>query len=203
MLRLRPQFTAWMAEFMTTNLENHQLQVVRKRVEHPVINHSPHHTKVEKLWLAGSVLLYAGVALLILAGIDQVSYLPFPMPEFWYSNRSFWPFVGILAIPCGMFLLKKEPKLNWHPTLAGTRFGSVVLYTRKRCHLCDDAKLLLRTYARWLPTPVEVEIDGDEELKKQFNTCVPVVEIDGKVRFRGIVDEMLLRRLIEGSEPVE
>ena len=188
---------------MTTNPQNQQLQVVSKRVEPAVTNHRPHHTKVEKYWLAGSAILYGGVGLLILAGIDRVSYLPFPMPEFWYSNRGFWPFAGILAIPCGMFLLKKEPKLNWQPTLAGPRFGSVVLYTRKRCHLCDDAKLLLRTYARWLPTPVEVEIDGDEELKKQFNTCVPVVEIDGKVRFRGIVDEMLLRRLIEGSEPAE
>lgn len=141
--------------------------------------------------------------MLILSGIDRVSSLPFPMPEIWYSNRFFWPFLGILAIPCGMALLKKEPKLHWQPTLAGRRFGSVVLYTRKRCHLCDDAKALLRTYARWLPTPVEVDIDGDPELKENFNTCVPVVEIDGKVRFRGIVDEMLLRRLIDGSEPAE
>lgn len=188
---------------MTTGPDNQQLQVVRKCVEPAVPNHRPHHTKVEKLWLAGSALLYGGVGLLILSGIDQVSYLPFPMPEFWYSNRGFWPFVGILAIPCGMILLKKEPKLSWQPTLAGPRFGSVVLYTRKRCHLCDDAKILLRTYSRWLPTPVEVDIDGDEELKEKFNTCVPVIEIDGKVRFRGIIDEMLLRRLIEGSEPVE
>ena len=188
---------------MTTNPENQQLQVVKKRVEPAVTNHRPHHTKVEKIWLAGSVLLCGGVGLLILAGIDQVSYLPFPMPEIWYSNRGFWPFLGFLAIPCGIALLKQEPKLNWQPTLPGPRFGSVVLYTRKRCHLCDDAKLLLRTYARWLPTPVEVDIDGDEELKEQFNTCVPVVEIDGKVRFRGIVDEILLRRLIEGSEPAE
>lgn len=51
--------------------------------------------------------------------------------------------------------------------------------------------------------PVEVDVDGDEELKEKFNTCVPVIEIDGKVRFRGIVDETLLRRLIEGSEPAE
>ena len=190
-----------MADLMTTSPDNHQLQVARKCVEPAVSDHRPHHTKIEKFWLAGSILLYGGVGLLILSGIDQVSYLPFPMPELWYSNRGFWPFLGILAIPCGIALLKKEPKLNWQPTLAGPRFGSVVLYTRKRCHLCDDAKILLRTYARWLPTPVEVDIDGDEELKEQFNTCVPVVEIDGKVRFRGIVDEMLLQRLIEGSEP--
>lgn len=188
---------------MTTDGEDHQLQVARKRVTPSNFNQRPHHTKIESFWLAGSVLLYGGVGLLILSGIDQVSYLPFPMPEFWYANRSFWPFLGILAIPCGLVLLRKEPRLNWQPTLAGRRFQSVVLYTRKRCHLCDDAKILLRAYARWLPVPVEVDIDGDAELKEQFNTCVPVVEIDGKVRFRGIVDEMLLRRLIEGSEPIE
>lgn len=165
-------------------------------------NPLPHRTRIESFWLAGSMLLYGGVGLLILSGIDRVSYLPFPMPEFWYSNRLFWPFLGFLAIPCGMALLKKEQKLDWLPIRAGYRFESVVLYTRSRCHLCDDARQILRAYSNWLPTPVEVDIDGDEQLKEKFNTCVPVIEIDGKVRFRGIVDEMLLRRLIEGSEPV-
>jgi glutaredoxin len=186
---------------MNSDPTNQQLKVVQKGAPGTSTNHRPHHSKIESYWLAGSMLLYGGVGLLILSGIDRVSYLPFPMPEIWYSNRLFWPFLGFLAIPCGIALLKKEPRLDWQPTRAGSRFGSIVLYTRKRCHLCDDAKHLLRTYSRWLPTPVEVDIDGDEELKEQFNTCVPVVEIDGKVRFRGIVDEMLLRRLIEGSEP--
>jgi len=42
----------------------------------------------------------------------------------------------------------------------------------------------------------EIDVDQHPELKQQFDTCVPVVEIDGKVRFRGQVNEVLLLRLI-------
>jgi glutaredoxin len=70
---------------------------------------------------------------------------------------------------------------------------SVVLYSRKNCHLCDDAAALLRQYGL---NPVTVDIDTDPALKKRFDTCVPVVEIDGKIRFRGHVHPLLLRRLL-------
>ena len=42
-----------------------------------------------------------------------------------------------------------------------------------------------------------IDIDRDESLRKQFDLCVPVVEINGRVRFRGRVNEILLRRLVE------
>ena len=32
---------------------------------------------------------------------------------------------------------------------------------------------------------------------ERFNTCVPVVEIDGKIRFRGRVNKILLRRIVK------
>jgi hypothetical protein len=44
--------------------------------------------------------------------------------------------------------------------------------------------------------PQIIDIDGDPALQKQFNECVPVVEINGKVRFRGRVNEVLLLRLL-------
>ncbi|MCA9259492.1 MAG: glutaredoxin family protein [Planctomycetales bacterium] len=72
----------------------------------------------------------------------------------------------------------------------------VVLYTRERCCLCDDARQLLAKHGI---IANEVDIDGDQTLCERFNTCVPVVEIDGRVRFRGRVDELLLRRLIDGE----
>ena len=69
-----------------------------------------------------------------------------------------------------------------------------MLYTRGGCHLCDDARELLEAhYLR----PRLVDIDGDQALRERFNDCVPVVEIDGKIRFRGRVDAVLLRRLLD------
>jgi glutaredoxin len=69
----------------------------------------------------------------------------------------------------------------------------VVLYTRHGCHLCEDAHgLLLRHHLQ----PQVVDIDGDPTLLEQFNECVPVVEINGKVRFRGRINEVLLTRLL-------
>lgn len=70
---------------------------------------------------------------------------------------------------------------------------STVVYTRVGCHLCDDALALLRQVGL---DPRTVDVDSDEELRARWNTCVPVVEIDGKVRFRGRVNEVLLRRLL-------
>jgi hypothetical protein len=55
-------------------------------------------------------------------------------------------------------------------------------------------------------TPECVDIDLQPDLRAAFDTCVPVVEIDGKIRFRGRVDPLLLRRLIAaktGGEELE
>jgi glutaredoxin len=70
----------------------------------------------------------------------------------------------------------------------------VVLYTRDGCHLCDDALDRLRQFGL---NAQLVDIDADAELRERFNTCVPVVEIDGRIRFRGRVDPVLLRRIVE------
>ena len=77
--------------------------------------------------------------------------------------------------------------------------SGVVLYTRSGCHLCDEAKKVLEACLDPCDLPVvEVDIDSDSALKAAYDCCVPVVEIDGKVRFRGQVNEVLLRRLLRG-----
>lgn len=69
----------------------------------------------------------------------------------------------------------------------------VVIYTRNGCHLCDDAIALVKSYGL---APELIDVDAEESLRERFNECVPVVEIDGKIRFRGRVDPVLLRRLV-------
>jgi glutaredoxin len=74
---------------------------------------------------------------------------------------------------------------------------AVILYTRQGCHLCDDALALLKRHGL---APREIDIDADPELRAKYDVCVPVVEIDGRVRFRGRVDERLLRRLLASGK---
>jgi len=68
-----------------------------------------------------------------------------------------------------------------------------ILYTRDNCLLCTEAAALLREHGLQAEL---VDIDADPQLLAQFDCCVPVVEIDGKIRFRGRVDVVLLRRLL-------
>jgi glutaredoxin len=72
-----------------------------------------------------------------------------------------------------------------------------VLFTRAGCHLCDDARQVLEKHGIM---PKCVDIDADAPLRERFDTCVPVVEIDGRVRFRGRVEPVLLRRLLTHYE---
>ena len=72
----------------------------------------------------------------------------------------------------------------------------VVLYTRVGCHLCDHAREVLEAHGLVVES---VDIDRDPELVARYNHCIPVVEIDGKIRFRGRVHPVLLRRLLRGT----
>lgn len=56
----------------------------------------------------------------------------------------------------------------------------VVLYTRKGCHLCDNARDLVRGVCAdegvaWR----EVDIDSDALLRARLSDLTPVVEVDG------------------------
>ena len=46
-----------------------------------------------------------------------------------------------------------------------------------------------------------VDIDADPRLRERYNECVPVVEIDGRERFRGHVNRVLLSRIVGRPVP--
>lgn len=69
----------------------------------------------------------------------------------------------------------------------------VVIYTRAGCPLCEEAREVLQRHGL---QPRMIDIDPVDELRERFTNCVPVVVIDGKERFRGRVNEVLLRRLL-------
>ena len=65
---------------------------------------------------------------------------------------------------------------------------------RAKAVIC--AKKPSEYYSRYGLLPSILDIDTDPGLRERFDTCVPVIEIDGKIRFRGRVDEVLLRRIV-------
>ncbi len=73
----------------------------------------------------------------------------------------------------------------------------VLVYTRKGCHLCEIVKESLVKLARrgsfvWH----EIDVDADEQLRRQFTDEVPVVFIDGRKAFKYRMDEReFLRKL--------
>ena len=76
----------------------------------------------------------------------------------------------------------------------------VQLYTRQGCHLCETAWTILdearQRHGFVLDT---VDIDTSAELVARYGTCVPVVTVNGKVRFRGTVNRVLLQRLLDAT----
>lgn len=73
----------------------------------------------------------------------------------------------------------------------------VILYTRQGCHLCEDAHAILEPRQQRSGFRLDViDVDTDPELVRLYGLEVPVVVIDGQVRFRGRVNPVLLDRLL-------
>jgi glutaredoxin len=75
-----------------------------------------------------------------------------------------------------------------------------VLFTRKGCHLCETAWQRLQTRQQNHGFTLKViDVDEDQELVARYGHEVPVVTVNGKVRFRGEVSELLLDRLLQAE----
>jgi hypothetical protein len=88
---------------------------------------------------------------------------------------------------------------NWLARRRIPRLDSlhVVLYTRRDCHLCELAWEGLRKEQRHYRFQLTVvDVDADPKLVALYGSQVPVVTVDGKLRFRGTLNKVLLARLL-------
>jgi glutaredoxin len=75
---------------------------------------------------------------------------------------------------------------------------TVVLYGRKGCCLCDDAREVLERVRRDRPFALlERDIDSDEALLRTYLERIPVVVIDGQEVFDLFIDEPELERRLD------
>lgn len=85
-------------------------------------------------------------------------------------------------------LLRRPPRAD-HLTFT--------VYTRAQCCCCHKALDVLKEYQARSGFTIElVDIDTDPDLVATYDTEVPVVAVNGKVRFRGVVNPALLDRLL-------
>jgi glutaredoxin len=76
----------------------------------------------------------------------------------------------------------------------------VVLYTRRGCHLCDAARAVLEAARRRYGFRLDaVDVDTAPALVERYGDWVPVVTVNGRLRFRGAVNPVLLERLLEAA----
>ncbi|MSO20181.1 MAG: glutaredoxin family protein [Acidobacteria bacterium] len=80
--------------------------------------------------------------------------------------------------------------LGWEKNFGdASRAPEVRVYTRANCHLCEEAKALLKNLQREEPFAFEeVDIDGDPELRQRYNDDVPVIYVHGRKAFKHRID---------------
>jgi glutaredoxin len=78
------------------------------------------------------------------------------------------------------------------------KLPSVTLYTRRGCHLCEEARSVLEAERRSRPFEMEVrDIDSDPAMARRFGEQVPVVFVEGRKAFKFHVDAKRLRRRLD------
>jgi glutaredoxin len=88
----------------------------------------------------------------------------------------------------------------WRRRAVKAPYLQVILYTRHGCHLCDAAwEKLQREQSHHGFTLEAVDVDAHAELVALYGDCVPVVTINGRVRFRGVVNDVLLARVLHAE----
>lgn len=83
---------------------------------------------------------------------------------------------------------------------AKPRLIRVVVYSRPACTCCHKALEVLERYRRKYELEItEIDVDTDPSLAERYGEQIPVVEIGGKIRFKGQVNPVLLERLLKAE----
>ena len=78
--------------------------------------------------------------------------------------------------------------------MGGVSEPRVTLYSRRGCHLCDDARVVVeRVCAELGESYTEVRVEDDPDLERRFGHEVPVTFVDGKQHDYWKVDPARLR----------
>jgi hypothetical protein len=73
----------------------------------------------------------------------------------------------------------------------------VVLYARRGCHLCDDARAVIEIARAATPFVFEeVDIETSEDLVRDFGVRIPVVTVDGDEIAEYTIDPARLREAL-------
>ena len=82
-------------------------------------------------------------------------------------------------------------------SIPGVAEHRVLLYSRRACHLCDEARaVLMAERGRSAFAFEEIFIDGDDGLEQEHGLRVPVVVVDGVEEFEFSVQPGRLRSLL-------
>jgi glutaredoxin len=72
----------------------------------------------------------------------------------------------------------------------------ITIYSKKDCHLCEDAKQLIDRLSKEYPIQLEViDIEQDPALMQTYATEIPVVFIEGRKAFKYRIDENKFREI--------
>jgi hypothetical protein len=149
-------------------------------------------------WL-GTAMMFTASAFAVLIFCDRMDMKLFSMPAVWDTSRNMH-----LFLCCGMFffaaILLKSPQFDDEPELTTPLFKTCELLTRPGCSLCDEALVVLINFQSALPAITIVDISNDPQLTRQFGESIPVVMLDGRVRFRGAVNPMLMQRIVDAAQ---
>ena len=82
----------------------------------------------------------------------------------------------------------------------------VVLFGRAGCHLCDEAREVVRTVCAetgtgWTEVDIDTDSTPDRDLAAELGELVPVVEVDGVQQGYWRIDANRLRRTLTPAGP--